>query len=389
MSLRVLHLNSLLTGGGTDDQCVRLAEGLRRLGVEAEIAGPDGRRFSGIVREAGVPFHATPKEGPLKLGFILAAAKVIRRGGHAVVHGHHGRDLWPTVLAARLSGRRPKVVITRHLAKSPGSTFSKRFLLGRINAMICVSEFVASVLKHGHRDPSSPESERHWRPPMQGDFSRLRVVHGGIDTGRFAPKEGSEVAALRKEWGLRPGDFAFAVIGGFMGPRGKGQREFLKAAALIRDSRPSARFLIIGQGDMERRLRDDIQDLGLEGVASLTGHCSDMPLAMNAIDCLVHPQIGTEALGLVVCEAHACGRPVVASDLDGIPEAFRAAGHGTLVPAENVEALAKAMGQWAGTEPKGFGERVRLHQLVDEEFSLDLMSKRVAGLYGELAGPRP
>ena len=76
---RVLHLNSMLTGGGTDDQCAKLALGLHRLGHNVAVAGPDSREFSQIIRKLGVPFHATPPEGPLKLKFILSAAKLIRR----------------------------------------------------------------------------------------------------------------------------------------------------------------------------------------------------------------------------------------------------------------------------------------------------------------------
>ncbi len=68
---------------------------------------------------------------------------------------------------------------------------------------------------------------------------------------------------------------------------------------------------------------------------------------MNAIDCLVHPQIGTEAFGLVVLEAFACGKPVIASALDGIPEAFAVANFGQLVKPESVEELAGAMLTWA------------------------------------------
>ena len=124
---------------------------------------------------------------------------------------------------------------------------------------------------------------------------------------------------------MQPGDYAFAVAGGYDLPRGKGQREFLAAAARLREKIPRARFLIIGRGSMAGLLQADIARLGLGGKAWLTGQASDMPQVMNAIDCLVHPQIGTEALGLVVCEAHACGKPVIASALDGIPEAFAAA----------------------------------------------------------------
>ena len=380
----MLHLNSVLAGGGTDDQCVRLAEGLRRNGIDAEVAGPDGRRFSEICRARGVPLRVTPREGPAKLRLILAVARILRRDGHSIIHGHHGRDLWATVVAARLSGRRPRIVLTRHLAKCPGSPASRWFLLGRIDLMICVSEFVAQVLREGHRDPSSPEVERHWRPPMHGDLSKLRVIHGGIDTTQFRPRDDAAVAALRTQWGLVPGDFAFGIVGGFTAPRGKGHREFLRAAARLRETLPRARFLVIGQGNLEATLRSDIAGLGLTGAARLTGHCADMPAAMNAIDCLVHPQIGTEAFPGVVMEAHACGRAVVASALDGIPEAFSAANYGQLIPAENIEALAGAMRIEAGRTPLTLAERLVLHSRVDSSFSLDRLAARTADTYRQL-----
>src|SRR5438552_9493947 len=94
--LRILHLNSLLTGGGTDDQCAKLAAGLQQLGHYVWIAGPAGRLFSEIVAELGVPLHATPPEGPAKVRFILSAARFLRRERIQIVHAHHGRDYWPT-----------------------------------------------------------------------------------------------------------------------------------------------------------------------------------------------------------------------------------------------------------------------------------------------------
>ena len=113
-------------------------------------------------------------------------------------------------------------------------------------------------------------------------------------------------------------------MGGYDLPRGKGQREFLRAAAQVQAKIPQARFLIIGRGSLKEVLEADIVRLGLSGKAWLTPYCQDMPAAMNAIDCLVHPQVGTEAFPGVVLEAFACGKPVIASALDGIPEAFGA-----------------------------------------------------------------
>jgi glycosyltransferase involved in cell wall biosynthesis len=384
-ALRALHLNSLLTGGGTDDQCVKLVQGLGQLGVEARLAGPEGREYSRIARDLHLPFCPTPPEGPLKLGFILAAARLLRRERFPIVHGHHGRDIWPTILAARLSGVRPRIVLTRHLAKSPSSWFSRRFLLGQCDVLIAVSHFTARVLREGVYEPDALEAERRARPPLIGDLSRIRVLHGGIDTGRFRP---FDAAAQRQQWGLKPDDYAFGVVGGYEPPRGKGQREFLRAAARIHTEIPRARFLIIGRGGLAEQLRADIQALGLGDKAWLTPYCHDMPAAMNALDCLVHPQVGTEALGMVLLEAFACGKPAIASALDGIPEAFAVANYGTLVPPDDVEALAAALRHWAAVPPLPPAQRRRLWERVDRDFSLGASAARIKQCYEDLLRSR-
>lgn len=381
LPLRVVHLNSMLKGGGTDDQCVKLVAALVELGQTAAICGPDGRDYSRVIRALEVPFHPTPPEGLAKWRFILSAARSLRRERAQIAHGHHGRDLWPTLLAARLSGVRPQLVLTRHLAKSPASWASRRFILGQCDALFAVSEFVAKVLREGHYEPESPEAERHSRPPMLGDCSKIEVIYGGIDTERFRPLD---AAAQRAAWGLAPEHFAFAVVGGYDFPRGKGQREFLEAAAKIRAQVPNARFLIVGRGGLAETLRGDISRLGLAGVASLPPYCHDMPLAMNAIDCLVHPAIGTEAFPGVVLEALACGKPVIASALDGIPEAFAAGGFGQLVKPESVDELAAAMRAWAARPALSPAECAALHRRVAERFSVRACAERVLVSYRRL-----
>lgn len=382
-SFRVLQLNSSLTGGGTDDQCVKLAHGLHQLGVPVWIAGPEGREFSNVIQQLKIPFLPIRREGPIKLLFIYQAARQIRRHHIHIVHGHHGRDIWPTILAARLSGIRPKIVLTRHLAKSPASWPSRRLLLGQVDVVIACSHFVARVLTEGHYEPDSPVAERRARPPLVGDHKKIEVLYGGIDTGRFKPMATSP---LRAEWGLRPEHYAFGMVGGYMLPRGKGQRELLAAAARIHGELPHARFLIIGRGDLEDELRRDIERLGLTGKAWLTPYCTDMPAAMNALDCLVHSQTGTEAMVGVVCEANACGRPVIASDLDGIPEALAIGGYGQLVRPGSVDELAAALVKQARAPKASEAERNERHRRVAQNFSLEQSALNHRAFYLRLLG---
>lgn len=365
-AFRVLQLNSRLTGGGTDDQSVKLAHGLQQLGHRVWVAGPAGREFSAVIRDLGIPFHATPPEGPLKLRLMADVARFIRRERIQIIHGHQGCDLWPTVLAARLSGRRPKIVLTRHMAKSPSSWFSRLFLLSQCDALIAVSDFVARVLREGAYEPDAPVAERRSRPPLRGEHSKIHVIYGGIDTGRFKPMDGSQ---LRAEWGLQPEHCAFGMVGGYVLPFGKGQREFLQAAAKVHRQIPLTRFLIIGRGNMGDALRAEIDRLGLKDKAWLTPYCTDMPQAMNALDCLIHSQIGTEAMPGVVCEANACGRPVIASDLDGIPEALAIGGYGKLVRPGSVDELAAAMVDQASAAKASEEKQLAVHLRVALSFS--------------------
>ncbi|MFO1476653.1 MAG: glycosyltransferase [Verrucomicrobiota bacterium] len=379
--MRILHVNSMLSGGGTDERSVRVAWGVMQRGHTTWMAGPDRREFSKVVRDLGIPFCPISITGWLKVPFIFGLARILRRERIQIVHARHGRDYWPTILAARLSGVRAKVVLSRHLAKSPSSWFSRRFLLQNCDAMVAVSEFTARVMREGVFEPGAENPERRFRPPMRGDFNRIRVVYGGIDTDEFRP---SDASAQRAEWKLEPGHYVFGVAGSYALPRGKGQREFLEAAARIHTEVPHARFLIIGRGNLENILRADIERLGLTGKAWLPAYSHDMPKVMNALDCLVHPQVGTEALGSVVPEAHACGKPVIASDLDGIAEGFRFAGYGQLVSPGSVGELADAMKTWARRPALDMPARWELHARVAAAFSLPVAAKNLCDVYDDI-----
>jgi glycosyltransferase involved in cell wall biosynthesis len=378
--LRILHLNSLLKGGGTDDRSVRIARALLDLGHTLWIAGPAGREFSKIAGDLGIPMHLLP-EGPLKLPLIFATAKFIRKEKIQIIHARHGRDYWPAIFAAKLSRSRPKIVLSRHLAKSPSSWPSRHLLLSQCDALLAVSQFVAKVLREGDADPESDNPERHYRPPIKGDYSKIHVVYGGFDMKRFVPADST---AQRQPWGLEPHHYAFAMIGAYDFPRGKGQPEFLRAAAKVHSQILNARFLIIGRGNMKEFLQAEIQRLGLTGIAALTPYCTDMPAAMNAIDCLVLPQVGTEAIPGVICEAHACGKPVIASDIDGIPEAFSVANYGQLFRRGSLEDLVAAMIEWSGKPPLDLAARMELHKRVADRFSLERAAQDLSDVYESL-----
>jgi len=89
LTARVLQLNSRLRGGGTDAQCLALAQGLSQLGWTIEIAGPIDSPLS--PENQGFTFHPLPRFRPWQ---ILALAGVLRRTKPRILHAHHGDDYW-------------------------------------------------------------------------------------------------------------------------------------------------------------------------------------------------------------------------------------------------------------------------------------------------------
>jgi len=377
LTARVIMLNSRLRGGGTDAQCLALAQGLAAQGWEVATAGPEGAPLS----DEAPGLRPLPRFRPLQ-GLVLAG--LLRRSRARIVHAHHGDDYWTALLASRLVQPRPLVVFSRHLAKSPRAPLSRQHLFAQADAVIAVSSFVAQVLREGYRDPASPIAERHHRPACRIDPRRLHIIHTGIDTEKFRPRERAFADSARSALGLRPGETAFGVVGGFDLPVGKGQRVFVRAAREVVRRLPKSKFLLAGTGTLAAALEEDIRHHGLEDRVRLIGQQSDPVALHHALDILVHPQIATEAFPSVVLEAHACGRPVIASRLDGIPEAWAIGGLGHLVPpGDAVELAATMIGQAEHAAPSE-PERAAAHARVEAEASLPVQARRVADLYRRL-----
>ena len=383
LTARAIHLNSRLRGGGTDSQSLALAQGHTDLGWTIEMAGPAQAPLSAAAQK--FPYHSLPRFRPVQ---ILALAGVLRRTRARILHAHHGDDYWTALLASRLVNPRPLIIFSRHLAKSPRSPLSRKHLFSSADAVVAVSSFVAQVLLQGHDDPASPVPERHHRPSCRIDPAKLHIIHTGIDTRRFQPQDPSFSSTARRSLSLADKEFAFGVVGGFDLPVGKGQRIFLKAAQEVMRRIPKARFLLAGSGTMDSILRDDIRHLGLEERARLVGQQPD-PLSLHhALDCLVHPQIATEAFPSVVLESHACGRPVIASELDGIPEAWSIGGLGHLVSAGDPETLARAMIRQAESPTPAATEQIEAHSRVQTQASLPVQATQMGNLYRRLMSQR-
>jgi glycosyltransferase involved in cell wall biosynthesis len=236
-----------------------------------------------------------------------------------------------------------------------------RWKYRRCRRVIAVSRAVARVLEGDGLPEASVRVVYEGvpdRPPAAGGEEALRAL--GVPAG--APVVGN-VAALTAH---------------------KDHATLLAAAARVIARVPDARFVIVGQGELESRLRTQAFDLGLENRVVFAGFRSDVDLLLPAFDvfCL---SSNMEGLGTSLLDAMCYARAVVGTSAGGIPEAVEDGVTGRVVPPRQPEALAAALTEVlldrGRREAMGRAGRGRFL----ERFTADRMVEETLAVYAEAA----
>lgn len=212
--------------------------------------------------------------------------------------------------------------------------------------------------------------------------ARMEVIHNGIDGEIFFPT-GSQRENPGSEDEDRP-----PVVGcvAFLTKR-KGINYLIAAFRQVADRYPRARLEIVGDGEERSRLQQQIASLGLEKNVTLLGNRLDIPRLMNGFDIVVLPSVW-EPFGLVIAEAMACGKPVVATSIGGIPEIVEHEGTGLLVPPSAVAPLERAL--MTLLESKALRDRLGAagRQRFLERFDSRTMAEKYQAMYESLLRAR-
>lgn len=212
--------------------------------------------------------------------------------------------------------------------------------------------------------------------------SRLAVIPDAVDTRRFSPD--TPPAGWRQAWGVAKDATLVGVIGRLSW--WKGQDFFLRAFASASRHAPALRALIIGEplpADQQRlaALQAQAQRLGIADKVLWPGYLDDIPAVMAALDVLVLPSVRPEPFGLVVIEAMASGKPVIATAHGGPVESIASGETGLLVsphdPAEMAEALILLAKKPLYRQKLGWAGRKRALRL----FSMDAHVRAIENLY--------
>jgi glycosyltransferase involved in cell wall biosynthesis len=172
---------------------------------------------------------------------------------------------------------------------------------------------------------------------------KIEVIGSSVDLPRFHPdRDGMK---FRAEMGYSAGTPIIANIG--MIRSDKGQMKLVKAARVVLKQFPEARFIFVGQGtgdcEREKRIRQAIYDSGLENKIIMLGYRWDTPDILAAANMVVIASLNTEASPIVLREAFASGRPVIATNVGDVPEIVEDGENGLVVEPGDSSELASAI----------------------------------------------
>jgi len=149
-----------------------------------------------------------------------------------------------------------------------------------------------------------------WMYKYTGVRSRALMVNNGIDCEQYAFKKNVR-AEVRKEFSIDADDFVIGHVGRFIPLKNQGF--LVDIVDELHKTMPSAKLLLVGEGDTMDEIKAKVSDKGLEKSVIFTGVRSDVARLMQAMDIFVMPS-WFEGLPVSLVEAQAAGLPVVASE---------------------------------------------------------------------------
>ena len=293
----------------------------------------------------------------------VGATRFTRGFAPDLLHAHNVRvtAIAPTRRQLSRPLSRPPLLATYHGVPHEEVTAAAR-VLRLADFVVCVSDGLKAQLEEN----GLPEA-------------RLAVIPNGVPEA--ADLSAERRAEIDADLRLSEANQVVSIVGRLV-PQ-KAHDRFLRAAAMVKESQPQARFLIVGDGALRGELEAQAAGLGLGDEVRFTGIRGDAADLIARSDLLVFSSVW-EGLSIAALEALARGVPVISTDVAGTRELF-ASGAGVVVPqadAPLAEAIAAALTDPA-TRRRMSAEGRRLHA---ERFSTARMAAAYRLIYARLTG---
>ncbi len=213
--------------------------------------------------------------------------------------------------------------------------------------------------------------------------NKLTVVHNGISQPNFLERN---VAREKLSETVGTTFSPETIVCGGIGELHpiKGQTYAIQAIERLVREKPDVKlaYIIIGAGEIEQKLREEIQSRGLEKHVFLTGYLKDGATYLKALDYYIFPSI-SEGLPYAVVEAGFAKLPLIASHVGGIPEVVEHGVEGTLVASQDPHAIYSALKAYMENPTIAQTHADALHIKATSEFSIETMIQKTVEVYNK------
>jgi glycosyltransferase involved in cell wall biosynthesis len=292
---RPINLLQIVGGsivGGMETYVLRLLQRLPRDFFQVTCLCVSEGQFTSQLRDIGCSVHLVPMTDETDWQSIQLGVSLIRADAIDVIHAHLPN-------AHLLAGMLSKLTETPALATIHGRYLNMRDF--EIHKM--TQTHISVVAKSAYFQALS----------LGIPVSKLRFIANGVDTEVFRPMGKSDY--LHSIARISP-DTPLVGFVGRLSPE-KGPDVFIKTASIVRKTLKNCHFVLVGEGPMREKLKEDIDNLGLNNHVHMVGLQDDMPQVYASLDLMVATS-HSEAMPLAIIEAMASGLPVIATNVGGV-----------------------------------------------------------------------
>jgi glycosyltransferase involved in cell wall biosynthesis len=303
------------------------------------------------------------------LGTFVASAKlgkIINSFRPDIVHAHMPpAELVTSICIKLFSKNKFNYLCTKHnderFAPIWGQKILGQWCFKNTSKVIVISDAVKVFIESQFRIKSSQDIHR---------------IYYGISLSDYENISDELVKNQKDKWS---NNFTIGVVARLV-PQ-KSLDTLIKALKILIDNNRDIHLVIIGEGELFEDLKRLTVELNVEKNVQFMGKRSDIPFLMSCFDLFVLPSI-YEGLGLVLLEAMAAGKPIVASNVSAIPEIVRDGIDGILFKPKDYTSLAKIIKKFLDKEIKY--DSVMTIQRVRNEFSIETMYLNTKNVYDEM-----
>jgi glycosyltransferase involved in cell wall biosynthesis len=366
----VFQILPSLVVGGAERLVVHLMERLNRerfAPVCICLESPQGTHYEARVQASGTPLYFLGKGAGASWRVLQQLDALFRQYRPTVVHTHIIGLNYAYPLMFRY--RTPARVHTVH-------SLAQHEVGVRIGAWVRILAFRYRI---GHVVPVAVAEDVRTTIRQLYGYLDAPLIPNGIPTDEYAP-DPNRRRRWRQRHGLEPEAIVLTHVGRFAPP--KNHALLIEAFAQVRTHTPLY-LLLVGGGELEDAVRQQVAGLGLQERVRFLGVRADVPAILNASDLFVLSS-RWEGNPMSVMEAMAAGLPVVSTAVGGVPELVREGETGLLVPSGDAAALARAL-QALVDDParrEAMGKAARQHAIT--HFDIRHTVRQYEALYERL-----